>query len=246
MGNSPLTARLRLRHPPRTGIAPESTSSGSPSAAVDLPRPLFDPISTYWYLSGKPELLSLGRRPSSPPGFMGNLPMSSLAPILEAFFTERLLTHHRQVSAHTVCRLSGHSSGCCSCFAQRRHSARRPASAGPLADLDAPLIAVFLDHLEQRATQQRADPQRPPRRGCTRCSATPWLRDTGQRRCSSNVCSPFPRSAFEMGGGRLLPHPPDEVEALLAAPDQYDLDRPARPCPVAWSCYSRPGCGSPS
>jgi site-specific recombinase XerD len=69
--------------------------------------------------------------------------MSALAPVLEGFFVERLA--QRGVSAHTVACYRD-------CFrlllryAQRR-TAKAPASLD-LADLDAELVAGFLDHLE--------------------------------------------------------------------------------------------------
>jgi len=70
--------------------------------------------------------------------------MSSLAPTLEAFFTERLL-HQRHASPHTIAAyrdtfrlLLG--------FAHKRTD-RAPALLD-LQDLDAPLIAAFLEHLE--------------------------------------------------------------------------------------------------
>ena len=78
--------------------------------------------------------------------------MTALAPILEAFFTERLLTQ-LHASPHTVASyrdtfrlLLG--------FAQRETS--KAPSALDLADLDAPLIGRFLEHLEhERANQVR-------------------------------------------------------------------------------------------
>jgi site-specific recombinase XerD len=70
--------------------------------------------------------------------------MNSLAPILESFFTERLITQ-RHASPHTIASyrdtfrlLLG--------FAQRR-TGKAPCQLD-LADLDAPLIGAFLDHLE--------------------------------------------------------------------------------------------------
>jgi len=74
--------------------------------------------------------------------------MSSLAPTLQAFFTERL-TNQRQASPKTVAAyrdtfrlLLG--------FAQRRTS--KAPSELDLADLDAGLIGVFLEHLERDRT----------------------------------------------------------------------------------------------
>jgi integrase/recombinase XerD len=70
--------------------------------------------------------------------------MSDLAPIIQAFFTERLITQ-RQASAHTVAAyrdtiklLLGFAS---------HHTGKHPAQMD-LADLDAPLIGAFLQHLQ--------------------------------------------------------------------------------------------------
>lgn len=70
--------------------------------------------------------------------------MSDLAPLLQGFFTDRLM-RQRQASAHTVAayrdairllvEFTGHRTG------------RQPAQLG-LADLDAPTIGTFLQHLE--------------------------------------------------------------------------------------------------
>ena len=70
--------------------------------------------------------------------------MSLLAPTLQAFFTDRLI-RQRRVSEHTIAAyrdtlrlLLGHAA----------HQSGLPPSRLDLADLDAPLIAGFLDHLE--------------------------------------------------------------------------------------------------
>jgi integrase/recombinase XerD len=70
--------------------------------------------------------------------------VTALAPILQAFFTDRL-ARQRQASPHTIAAyrdtwrlLLGYASG----------KARKQPSHLDLADLDAPLIAAFLDHLE--------------------------------------------------------------------------------------------------
>jgi site-specific recombinase XerD len=71
--------------------------------------------------------------------------MTSLAPLLEAFFTERL-QRQRQASPHTIAAyrdafrlLLG--------FAEKRLG--KPPSRLLLADVDAPFVSVFLDHLEK-------------------------------------------------------------------------------------------------
>ena len=70
--------------------------------------------------------------------------MTRLAPILEAFFTDRLVTQ-RRASAHTVAAyrdtftlLLGYA---------LQHTGKQPAQLD-VADLDAPLIGAFLQHLE--------------------------------------------------------------------------------------------------
>ena len=70
--------------------------------------------------------------------------MSALAPLLQAFFTDRL-TAQRRASSHTVVSyrdafrlLLGYAAG---------RTAKKPCALD-IADLDAPLIAAFLDHLE--------------------------------------------------------------------------------------------------
>jgi site-specific recombinase XerD len=70
--------------------------------------------------------------------------MSALAPTLEAFFTERLV-HQRQASPHTI---AAYRDGwrLLLMFAHQR-TGKQPCELD-LADLDAALIAAFLDHLE--------------------------------------------------------------------------------------------------
>lgn len=78
--------------------------------------------------------------------------MTALAPLLEAFFTERLIAQ-REASPHTVA--SYRDSFCLLLrFAQQR-TGRRPHQLA-LEDLDAPLIGAFLNHLEaERAASVR-------------------------------------------------------------------------------------------
>lgn len=70
--------------------------------------------------------------------------MTALAPTLEAFFTERLM-NQRQASPHTI---ASYRDGwrLLLDFAQGRLG-KQPSELD-LGDLDAPLIAAFLDHLE--------------------------------------------------------------------------------------------------
>src|ERR1022692_3691305 len=71
--------------------------------------------------------------------------MSQLAPTLQAFFTERLLIQ-RQVSSHTIAAYRD-SLRLLLRFAQEQTG--KPPSRLDIADLDAPLIAAFLAHLDR-------------------------------------------------------------------------------------------------
>lgn len=71
--------------------------------------------------------------------------MSTLAPILEAFFTDRLL-QQRQASPHTVAAYRD-TWRLLLCFAAR-HTGKQPVQLD-LNDLDAPVIGAFLEHLQQ-------------------------------------------------------------------------------------------------
>jgi integrase/recombinase XerD len=71
--------------------------------------------------------------------------MTPLAPTLQAFFTERLITQ-RKVSPHTIAAYRD-SLRLLLCFAQQQTG--KPPSRLDLADVDAPLIGAFLVHLER-------------------------------------------------------------------------------------------------
>lgn len=71
--------------------------------------------------------------------------MSALAPTLEAFFTERLITQ-RRVSPHTIAAYR--DAMCLLLGFVERHTGKAPATLD-FKDLDALLIGRFLDHLER-------------------------------------------------------------------------------------------------
>jgi site-specific recombinase XerD len=71
--------------------------------------------------------------------------MSALAPTLQAFFTERLIGE-RRASPHTIAAYRD-TLKLLLAFASNR--LRRQPCKLDIADLDAPLIAAFLDHLER-------------------------------------------------------------------------------------------------
>lgn len=70
--------------------------------------------------------------------------MSALAPTLEAFFTERL-GRQRRASPHTI---AAYRDTFRLLLAFASQATGRPPSSLHLEDLDAPLVAAFLDHLE--------------------------------------------------------------------------------------------------
>jgi integrase/recombinase XerD len=70
--------------------------------------------------------------------------MTSLAPLLEAFFSDRLL-RHRRASPHTIAAYRD-SFRLLLAFAEK-HFGKQPSSL-LLADIDASLVGAFLDHLE--------------------------------------------------------------------------------------------------
>jgi len=72
--------------------------------------------------------------------------MTALAPVLQAFFTDRLIAQ-RRASGHTIAGYRG-TFRLLLGFATSR-TGKKP-SALDIADLDAPLIAAFLDHLEHQ------------------------------------------------------------------------------------------------
>jgi len=70
--------------------------------------------------------------------------MNTLAPLLEAFFTERLIGQ-RQASPHTI---AAYRDTLCLLLRFVQHQTGRAPHQLTLTDLDAPLIGAFLDHLE--------------------------------------------------------------------------------------------------
>lgn len=150
--------------------------------------------------------------------------MSTLAPLLEAFFTERLIGQ-REASPHTV---AAYRDTFCLLlrFAQRRTG--KPPYELDVADLDAPFIGAFLAHLEAE-------------RGVT-------VRTRNAR--LSAIRSLFRYAAYrhpEQAGliQRVLAIPPKrsdralvtfltvpEIDALLASPDRTRWIWSSRSCPA--------------
>src|SRR5229473_453762 len=112
------------------------------SAVVHLPRPR---------ASGQHVLVFIGRARAA--GLCGQAPgaeprgavMSALAPTLQAFFTDRL-ARQRHASPETVAAYHD-ALRLLVCFAA--HQVHKLPSQLGIDDLDASLIASFLDHLER-------------------------------------------------------------------------------------------------
>jgi integrase/recombinase XerD len=149
--------------------------------------------------------------------------MTALAPILQAFFTDRL-ARQRHANGHTIAAyrdtwrlLLGYASG----------KARTPPSLLDLADLDAPLIAAFLDHLE-------ADRGNSARTRNARLAAIHSvfrhvaLRHPEHAEIIARVLA-IPSKRFDKALVTWLTE--TEIAALLAAPDPVRLGRTPRPCP---------------
>ena len=138
--------------------------------------------------------------------------MTSLAPILEAFFTDRLLTQ-RQVSPHTIASYRD-TFRLLLAFAQQRTG--KPPSRLQLADLDAPLIGAFLDHLEQerRNSARTRNARLTAIRSLFRYAA---LREPASAAVIQRVLS-IPSKRFEKATVSFLTA--GEAQAILAAPDR--------------------------
>ena len=94
--------------------------------------------------------------------------MSLLAPTLQSFFTDRLLTQ-KNASPRT---LDAYRNAFRLLLGFAEQQTGKPPCQLDFADLDAPLIGAFLEHLEH----DRATPPEPATlasRRSTRCSATP-------------------------------------------------------------------------
>ena len=101
-----------------------------------------EPRYTYSYLSAAPELLAL-RRPA-PRRRPGGLAMTLIAPTLQAFFTDRL-TRQLQASPRTI---ASYRDTLRLLLGYVHDTTGKQPSSLDWDDLDEPLIARFLDHLE--------------------------------------------------------------------------------------------------
>src|SRR5262249_23396502 len=123
--------------------------------------------------------------------------MADLAPTLQAFFTDRL-ARQRGASPHTVAAYRD-TLRLLLTFAHQRPS--KPPSTLDLADLDAPLIGTFLDHLQHdrgntvRTPHPRLPPIPPPPPGSTPCPGSPPYVPPSTPRSSNGYWPSRPRSS---------------------------------------------------
>jgi integrase/recombinase XerD len=138
--------------------------------------------------------------------------MTALAPTLEAFFISRLI-NEKGVSPHTIAAYRD-TFRLLLCFAQK-HTGKQPSKL-EIEDLDAPLISAFLDHLEhQRGNSPRTRNARLAAiHSMFRFAA---LRHPEHAALISRVIA-VPTKRFDRAIVTYLT--PDEVDALLAAPDR--------------------------
>jgi integrase/recombinase XerD len=137
---------------------------------------------------------------------------ATLAPTLQAFFTDRLI-HQRGASPHTIAAYRD-TLRLLLTFAQQQLS--KPPSALDLADLDAALIGAFLDHLQhERGNSVRTRNARLAAiHSLFRFAA---LRHPEQAALIQRVLA-IPPKRFDKALITYLS--PTEIEALLAAPDR--------------------------
>ena len=139
--------------------------------------------------------------------------MTPLAPLLEAFFTDRLL-RQRRVSPHTVAAYRD-TFRLLLRFAQA-HLTLSPANL-QLSHLDATLISAFLDHLEtERKNSVRA---RNARLAAIRSFFQYLAFEEPAYSAMIQRVLAIPQKRFERPLVCFLTH--DELMALLAAPDQH-------------------------
>jgi site-specific recombinase XerD len=136
----------------------------------------------------------------------------SLAPLLERFFTQRLM-QQRQASPHTISSYRDTFRLLLKFVQQRLHT---PPALLTLEAIDAPLIAAFLDHLEKhRGLSARS-------RNLRLTAIHSFFRyaafELPDHAAQIQRVLAIPGKRFTRTQVRFLTRP--EVEALLAAPDQ--------------------------
>jgi site-specific recombinase XerD len=138
--------------------------------------------------------------------------VTSLAPLLERFFTQRLM-QERRVSPHTIGSYRDSFRLFLKFTQQRLH---KPPTTLAFEDIDAPLVSAFLDHLEkQRGVSVRS-------RNLRLTAIHSFFRylayELPTHAAQIQRVLAIPSKRFNRTLVRFLTRP--EVEALLAAPDR--------------------------
>jgi integrase/recombinase XerD len=137
--------------------------------------------------------------------------MTDFAKLLEAFFTDRLM-RQRDASPHTIA--SYRDTFCLLLQFAKRHLNKTP-SALTLADIDAPFVGAFLDHLEEgRHNTARS-------RNCRLAAVRSFfhyaaLHEPGHSALIQRVLA-IPSTRYDRREVAFLTRP--EIDALLSAPD---------------------------
>ncbi|MGB8381087.1 MAG: tyrosine-type recombinase/integrase [Dermatophilaceae bacterium] len=140
--------------------------------------------------------------------------MTALAPTLEAYFTDRLA--QRQASPHTVA--SYRDTFCLLLRFTQRQLGRAPSMLD-FADLDAPLVGAFLDHLEHDRGNSLATRN-------NRLAAIHSLFHYAALRCPEHaalIARVLAIPAKRLDSRLVCFLTPPEVDTLLAAPDQNNV-----------------------
>jgi len=138
--------------------------------------------------------------------------MTALAPLVQSFFTDRLVTQ-RRASPHTVAAYRD-AFRLLVVFASQR-TGRQPSKLA-LEDLDAPLVGAFLDHLELGRSNSVAT------RNARLAALHSFFRYAALRDLANAALIERVLAIPQKRTSRLLVEflTADEVEALLAAPDR--------------------------
>ena len=132
--------RHTFRHPNGSRLVPRRGGRRAAPPLLSTYLGHVSPSWTYWYLTAPP---SCSSSPASARA-RGGAAMTLLAPLLEAFFADRL-----RVSAGEPAHDRGLPRRVPAAARLRRKQLRQAPIQLVLADLDVALVATFLDHLER-------------------------------------------------------------------------------------------------
>ena len=162
---------------------------------------------------------------------------ADLPSLIQSFFTDRLL-RQRQASPHTI-------AGYRDCFRLLLHFAKERLGKVPsklrVEDLDAPFIGLFLDHLE--SVRKNSARTRNARLGAIHSFFQYVALEEPAHALHCQRILAVPNKRHERRPIEFLNR--EEIDALLAVPNRFHLDRGVAIEPFFW-WVSRPVCGFPS